>query len=237
MADAMGTETSAYLHAVIGSSPDGSFGLDFASFQDRLMQDEPETLQRLVYDQLVPQPDGYLLDAPDSDSDSDTIRDLGIPVAYVLAEHDRGLAAPGAELAARVGATPVTVPRHARGAAHPPWRHRQRDSRSTELIADTTPLFLKRTGLIPAPELRATCRADGLHRTTTVSGQQAWLLSQAEDVRTVLCDATLFTAGDSMPVPECADKIDNLLLMDPPRHTVLRPAPEPTGDASSPGLT
>jgi hypothetical protein len=108
MADAMGAETSAYLHAVIGSSPDGSFGLDFESFRDRLMQGEPETLQRLVYDQLVPQPGGYMLDAPDSDGD--TIRDLGISVAYVLAEHDRGLAAPGAELAARVGAIPVTVP-------------------------------------------------------------------------------------------------------------------------------
>jgi len=49
-----------------------------------------------------------MLDAPDSDGD--TVRDLGISVAYVLAEHDRGLAAPGAELAARVGVTPVTVP-------------------------------------------------------------------------------------------------------------------------------
>jgi len=89
-------------------------------------------------------------------------------------------------------------------------------------MADTTPVFLKRTGLIPAPDLRATCRADGLDRTTTVFGQQAWLVSRAEDVRTVLSDATLFTTGDAMPVPEGAAKIDNLLLMDPPRHTVLR---------------
>jgi hypothetical protein len=79
-------------------------------------------------------------------------------------------------------------------------------------MADTTPVFLKRTGLIPAPELRVTCRADGLDRTTTVFGQQAWLVSRAEDVRTVLSDATLFTTGDSMPVPEGADKFDNLLL-------------------------
>jgi len=72
-----------------------------------------------VYDQLVPQPGGYMLDAPDSDGD--TIRDLGIPVACVLAEHDRALAAPGAELAARVGATPVTVPgtHEAPGISHP----------------------------------------------------------------------------------------------------------------------
>jgi len=89
-------------------------------------------------------------------------------------------------------------------------------------MADTTPVFLKRSGLIPAPELRATCRAGGLDRTTTVFGQHAWLVSRAEDVRTVLSDATLFTSGDSMPVPEGADKIDNLLLMDPPQHTALR---------------
>jgi len=88
-------------------------------------------------------------------------------------------------------------------------------------MADTTPVFLKRTGLIPAPDLRATGRV-GLDRTTTVFGQQAWLVSRAEDVRTVLSDATLFTTGDAMPVPEGAAKIDNLLLMDPPRHTVLR---------------
>jgi hypothetical protein len=79
-------------------------------------------------------------------------------------------------------------------------------------MTDIPPVFLKRTGLIPAPELRATCRADGLDRTTTVFGQRAWLVSRAEDVRTVLCDATLFTADDSMPVPESADKIDDLLL-------------------------
>jgi cytochrome P450 len=89
-------------------------------------------------------------------------------------------------------------------------------------MAGTTPVFLQRTGLIPGPDLRATCRADGLVRTTTVFGQQAWLVSRADDVRTVLSDATLFTTGDSMPVPEGAGKIDNLLLMDPPRHTVLR---------------
>jgi hypothetical protein len=47
-------------------------------------------------------------------------------------------------------------------------------------MADTTSVFLKRTGLIRAPELRATCRADGLDRTTTVFGQQAWLDSDKE---------------------------------------------------------
>jgi pimeloyl-ACP methyl ester carboxylesterase len=108
MADAMGAETAAYLRAVISSSPEGTVSVDFDSFRAALMQDEPEELQRLVYDQLVPQPGGYMLDSPDAGGEA--IRALGIPVTYLLAEHDRALAAPGAELAARAGATPVIVP-------------------------------------------------------------------------------------------------------------------------------
>lgn len=82
--------------------------MEFDSFSTRLMQEEPEELQRRVYDQLLPQPGGYMLDSPDADGEA--VRALGIPVTYLLAEHDRALAAPGAELAARVGATPVIVP-------------------------------------------------------------------------------------------------------------------------------
>lgn len=108
MADAMGAETAAYLRKAISSSPDRTVSVDFASFSSQLMQDEPEELQRLVYDQLVPQPGDYMLDPPESDGG--TIRTLGLPVAYLLAEHDRALAAPGTELAALVGATPVTIP-------------------------------------------------------------------------------------------------------------------------------
>jgi pimeloyl-ACP methyl ester carboxylesterase len=108
MADAMGAETAAYLRAVIGSSPEETVSVDFDSFSTALMQDEPEELQRLVYDQLVPQPGGYMLDSPDAGGEA--IRALGIPVTYLLAEHDRALAAPGTELAARVGVTPAIVP-------------------------------------------------------------------------------------------------------------------------------
>jgi pimeloyl-ACP methyl ester carboxylesterase len=108
MADAMDAETAAYLRAVISSSPEETVSVDFDSFRTALMQDEPEELQRLVYDQLVPQPGGYMLDSPDAGGEA--IRALGIPVTYLLAEHDRALAAPGAELAARAGVTPVMVP-------------------------------------------------------------------------------------------------------------------------------
>lgn len=108
MADAMGAEMATSIRAMVSSSPAETLSVDFGSFSTLLMQDEPEELQRLVYDQLVPQPGGYMLDCPDADGEA--IRSLGIPVTYLLAERDRGLAAPGAELAARVGATPVIVP-------------------------------------------------------------------------------------------------------------------------------
>ena len=49
-----------------------------------------------------------MLDSPDAGGEA--ISALGIPVTYALAERDRALAAPGAELAARVGVTPVIVP-------------------------------------------------------------------------------------------------------------------------------
>jgi pimeloyl-ACP methyl ester carboxylesterase len=108
MADAMGPETGAYLRAMISSSPEETVSVDFDSFSATLMQNEPEELQRLVYDQLVPQPGGYMLDSPDAGGEA--ICALGLPVTYLLAEHDRALAAPGAVLAARVGVTPVIVP-------------------------------------------------------------------------------------------------------------------------------
>lgn len=78
--------------------------MDFASFRESLMQDEPENLQRLVYDLLVPQPGGYMLDV------LDTVDFGDVPVTYLLAERDHGLAAPGEELAARVGVAPIPLP-------------------------------------------------------------------------------------------------------------------------------
>ncbi|WP_432842943.1 alpha/beta fold hydrolase [Dactylosporangium sp. CA-092794] len=106
MAEAMGPEVGAYVRAAIEASPDHTIAVDFAAFRESLMPDEPEPLQRLVHDLLVPQPGGYMLDALD-------VVDLdgpGVPIAYLLAERDRALAAPGAELAARVGVEPVLVP-------------------------------------------------------------------------------------------------------------------------------
>ncbi|GAA2498877.1 alpha/beta hydrolase [Winogradskya humida] len=106
MTDAMGPEMGAYLRGAITASPQRTIEVDFASFGAQLMQGEPETLQRLVYDQLMPQPGAYMLEAIDVDG----VETLGVPISYVLAEHDLALAAPGVELAARVGVEPIMVP-------------------------------------------------------------------------------------------------------------------------------
>ncbi|MFJ2645277.1 alpha/beta fold hydrolase [Streptomyces sp. NPDC087420] len=76
--------------------------------RESLIQDEPEAVQRLVWELLTPQPANYgaeALDVPD-------VTTLGIPVAYVLSEHDLGLGTPeaGARFAARLGVRPIMVP-------------------------------------------------------------------------------------------------------------------------------
>ncbi|MEV6634900.1 hypothetical protein AB0M54_29540 [Actinoplanes sp. NPDC051470] len=72
----------------------------------RLMQNEPAMLQRMVFEQLTPQPGGYVLDAWEGED----LRTLGVPMTYLLAERDIALAAPGSELASRLGVEPVMVP-------------------------------------------------------------------------------------------------------------------------------
>lgn len=106
MADAMGPELAAYIRATVEASPDGTIGVEYEQFRALSMPDEPEPLQRLVFDQLVPQPGGYMLDALDVDG----VDTLGVPITYVLADREGALAAPGDELAARVGVEAIMVP-------------------------------------------------------------------------------------------------------------------------------
>jgi pimeloyl-ACP methyl ester carboxylesterase len=104
MAAAMGP-MEGYLRDTIAAAPDHTIGLDFDTFAQALMPDGPESVQRLVFEQLMPQPGGYMLDAQDLPG----VDTLGLPITYVLAEDDLALAAPGPELAARVGVKPVMV--------------------------------------------------------------------------------------------------------------------------------
>ena len=97
-------EYSRMLRAAIDASPDGSVAVVLEQMPV-LMHDQPETLQKLVFELLVPQPGGYFLDALDG---PDVVA-LGIPATYVLGEDDRTLARPGAEFAARIGLTPIMI--------------------------------------------------------------------------------------------------------------------------------
>jgi pimeloyl-ACP methyl ester carboxylesterase len=106
MASALGAEMGGFVRASVEASPDGTIGLDFESFAAAMMQDEPVAVQRVVHDQLLPMPGGYMLDP----IGTDVIGASGLPITYVLAENDRALAAPGGELAARAGVEPIMVP-------------------------------------------------------------------------------------------------------------------------------
>jgi pimeloyl-ACP methyl ester carboxylesterase len=106
MADALGSDVAAWMRATAEAAPEGTIAIDFDTFSTRLMQDEPAELQRLVFDQLTPQPGGYVLESLDVDG----LDTLGVPITYLLAERDVALAAPGVELAARLGVKPIMVP-------------------------------------------------------------------------------------------------------------------------------
>lgn len=114
--DLLSPEMADYARALVAGSPDGTAALPFEAFQQVMMQNEPEQAQRIVFDQLMPQPGNYMsdsLDAPD-------VTTIGLPVAYVLAQDDLALPLPGAQFAARLGVEPILVPgTHEAALTHP----------------------------------------------------------------------------------------------------------------------
>jgi hypothetical protein len=113
MADAMGAETAAYLRALVSSSPRETGSVDFGSFSISLMQDEPEETNRKncsgwCTTSWFPGPAATCSTPP-----ARAARRFATWAYRSLTcspKNDRALAAPGAELAARVGVTPVIVP-------------------------------------------------------------------------------------------------------------------------------
>ena len=78
---------------------------------------------------MTPQPGGYVLDSLDVDG----LQTLGVPITYLLAERDIALAAPGVELAARLGVKPIKVPgTHEALLTHP-------DDVASALLENTVP--------------------------------------------------------------------------------------------------
>lgn len=114
--DLLPPEMADYAQSLVAGSPDGTAALPFEVFGQVMMQDAPEPAQRIVFDQLLPQPGSYMsdpLDAPE-------VVTTGVPVAYVLARDDIALPLPGAEFAARLGVEPILVPgTHEAALTHP----------------------------------------------------------------------------------------------------------------------
>jgi pimeloyl-ACP methyl ester carboxylesterase len=100
------TGGEALMRKLIDSSPNHAISPLLEFVQQMFMQGVAEEAQRMLTELLTPHPGGYFLDALDVPQ----VTELGIPILYVLAEHDRALARPGAECAARLGLTPVLVP-------------------------------------------------------------------------------------------------------------------------------
>jgi pimeloyl-ACP methyl ester carboxylesterase len=106
--DELPPELAQLWRELVESSPAHTLAPSLEVVQLALMQGAPEQAQRLLLELLVPQPGNYGEDALDVPE----VTTLGVPVAYVLSEDDRGLGRPdaGAEFAARLGVEPVMVP-------------------------------------------------------------------------------------------------------------------------------
>lgn len=102
--DHLPEERAAVVRAAVAASPTGSWEIGFDFVSRVLMPGEPEPLQRLLVELLVPQPGRYGSDP----SAAPEVATLGVPVSYVLSERDSAVR--GAEFAERLGVEPVMVP-------------------------------------------------------------------------------------------------------------------------------
>jgi pimeloyl-ACP methyl ester carboxylesterase len=96
------------VRTAIAESPDGSAAAPLEVVQQMLMQDQPEHVQRLLWELLVPQPGGYGEDA----SEAPPVSTLDVPVTYILSEDDLAFGLPGAgvRFSDRLGVEPKMVP-------------------------------------------------------------------------------------------------------------------------------
>ncbi|MEV0751531.1 cytochrome P450 [Streptosporangium sp. NPDC050280] len=90
------------------------------------------------------------------------------------------------------------------------------------------PLHMRRQEFHPDPELATAREEPGLRRVATPYGQDAWLVTRYDDVRTVLRNAELFSYASGINLPPMSEeqtkriRAGALLMMDPPDHTRLR---------------
>ncbi|MFI6451977.1 cytochrome P450 [Streptosporangium amethystogenes] len=96
----------------------------------------------------------------------------------------------------------------------------------------TPPLYMRRSGVDPLPELGALRDGEGIKRVSSQFGGDTWLVTRYADVRTVLLDAERFSNASGIdflpPGLELSEeqaatlRAGNLLAFDPPDHTRLR---------------
>jgi pimeloyl-ACP methyl ester carboxylesterase len=106
---AMADENEQYgeiIRQAIAASPDATVAVGLDAVRGVLMPGDPDSLQELVSQLLVPQPGGYMTDS----LDLPPVTKAGLDAAYVLCADDISLARPGTEFAARLGVEPLVVP-------------------------------------------------------------------------------------------------------------------------------
>jgi pimeloyl-ACP methyl ester carboxylesterase len=106
---AMADENAQYggiIRGSIAAAPDGTVPVAFEAVRDVLMPGDPAPLQEAVFQMMLPQPGGYMVDS----LDVPPVTEAGISAGYVLCDRDSALARPGAEYSARLGVEPTVVP-------------------------------------------------------------------------------------------------------------------------------
>ncbi|WP_214402718.1 cytochrome P450 [Pseudonocardia lacus] len=103
---------------------------------------------------------------------------------------------------------------------------------SETTTAAELPVYMRRDGFDPAPELGALREGERVGRARSPFGVDVWVLTHHDDVRAALADSARFSNATpmrgmpGMPVPDAATlarmRAGNPLLADPPEHTRLR---------------
>ncbi len=98
--------------------------------------------------------------------------------------------------------------------------------------APELPVYMRREGFDPVPELADARAIEPVARVRTPFGTDAWMVTRHDDVRDVLADSTRFSNAKTMiALPERSDldeeelkrlRAGNPLAFDPPEHTRLR---------------
>lgn len=115
-----------------------------------------------------------------------------------------------------------------------PFGKAARETKVSENViteVEEMPLHMQRDGFDPVPELADVRDSGSVRRVRTSFGLDAWMITNHDDVRTVLSDAARFSNARTMmrPTGAAMDEAEakrwragNPLAFDPPEHTRLR---------------